>query len=524
MPKLVTAAQMRALEQAAVDGGVTERELMANAGLAAAQEAWIILGTEPRPVLILCGPGNNGGDGLVAALRLAEWGAPVHVYLLRPRPDDDPEWRAVTEAGLEHTIAENDPDLAALDSLLPRAALIIDALFGTGLRPAERPFDGATRAVLERLGTARAVRVPPQLVALDLPSGVDADTGFADPATVAADVTVTFGCAKLGLFTMPGRALAGRVEAVEIGLPAAAVSALPFEAITARDVRATIPRRPADGNKGTFGTAVIAAGSRRYPGAARLAAEAAARSGCGLVTLAAPESIQPLLTALPDITHEPLPDTDGALDADSARALLRALSGSKARALLVGPGIGTSDGTRAFVQHLLAGLDGIAEGLNAAVLDADALNLLVGEAEWWTRLALPRVLTPHPGEMARLTGLTVSRVQAARLDTALEYAARTGSVVVLKGAGTIVAAPDGRARISEVATSALAHAGTGDVLAGLIAGLIAQGLDPFDAATAAVYLHAETARQVAEVYGDASTLASDLLRVLPEVRKSITPA
>ncbi|PKN81213.1 MAG: NAD(P)H-hydrate epimerase, partial [Chloroflexi bacterium HGW-Chloroflexi-9] len=223
MPKLVTAAQMRALEQAAVDGGVTERELMANAGLAAAQEAWIILGTEPRPVLILCGPGNNGGDGLVAALRLAEWGAPVHVYLLRPRPDDDPEWRAVTEAGLEHTIAEADPDLTALNSLLPRAALIIDALFGTGLRPAERPFDGTTRAVLERLGAARAVRVPPQLVALDLPSGVDADTGFADPATVAADVTVTFGCAKLGLFTMPGRALAGRVEAVEIGLPAAAV-------------------------------------------------------------------------------------------------------------------------------------------------------------------------------------------------------------------------------------------------------------------------------------------------------------
>ncbi|PKN82892.1 MAG: NAD(P)H-hydrate dehydratase, partial [Chloroflexi bacterium HGW-Chloroflexi-9] len=250
----------------------------------------------------------------------------------------------------------------------------------------------------------------------------------------------------------------------------------------------------------------------------------AARSGCGLVTLAAPETIQPLLTALADITHEPLPGTGGALDADSARALLRALAGSKARALLVGPGIGASDGTRAFVQHLLAGLDGVSEGLNAAVLDADALNLLGGEAEWWTRLTLPRVLTPHPGEMARLTGLTVSQVQAARLDTALEYAARTGSVIVLKGAGTIVAAPDGRARISEAATSALAHAGTGDVLAGLIAGLIAQGLEPFDAATAAVYLHAETARQVAEVYGDASTLASDLLRVLPEVRKSITPA
>ncbi|GMU41083.1 MAG: bifunctional NAD(P)H-hydrate repair enzyme Nnr [Chloroflexota bacterium] len=524
MTRLVTTAQMQALERAAMDAGTSERELMANAGLAAAQEAWIMLGTEPRPVLILAGPGNNGGDGLVAAVRLAEWGTPVHVYLLRPRAEDDAEWRALLDAGIEHTVATEDGDLATLDALLARAAIVVDALFGTGLRPAERPFAGVVAEVLAHLAAARASRVPPALLALDLPSGVDADTGFADPATVAADTTVAFGCAKVGLFTMPGRVLAGRVETVDIGLPAAAVSALPFEALTLRGVRAAMPRRPADGNKGTFGTAVIAAGSRRYPGAARLAAEAAARSGCGLVTLAAPAGIQPLLAAFADATHEPLPEADGTLDASSARALLRALTGSRARALLVGPGIDATDGTRAFVQHLLAGLDGVASGLAAVVLDADALNLLAGEATWWDRLALLRVLTPHPGEMARLTGRTVAEVQAVRLAVACEYAARTGSVVVLKGAGTVIAAPDGRARISDVATSALAHAGTGDVLAGLITGLIAQGLDPFEAASAAVWVHAETARQVAEVYGDASTLASDLLKAMPEVRKAIEPA
>ncbi|MDA0270073.1 MAG: NAD(P)H-hydrate dehydratase [Chloroflexi bacterium] len=521
MTKLVTSAGMRALEQAAVAAGVTERELMANAGLAGAQEAWILLGTEARPVLVLCGPGNNGGDGLVAALRLGEWGVPVHAYLLRPRADDDPEWLALADAGIEYTLAEGDAGLAALDSLLARAAIVIDALFGTGLRPAARPLEGVALAVLDRLATARASRMAPQLLALDLPSGVDADTGYADPATVAADTTVAFGAAKVGLVTMPGSAFAGRVETVEIGLPAELVASLPIEAITLRGIRELVPPRPADGNKGTFGTVVIAAGSRRYPGAARLAAEAAARSGCGLVTLAAPASIQPLLVGFADATHEPLPETDGTLDAASARALLRALAGSKARALLVGPGIGTSDATRAFLQHLLAGLDEVEGGLAAAVFDADALNLLAEEPEWWTRLGLPRVLTPHPGEMARLAGTTVAEVQSARLDTALGYAALTGSVVVLKGAGTVVAAPDGRARISDVANSGLAHAGTGDVLAGLIAGLIAQGLEPFDAASVAVYLHGETARQVTDVYGEAAALASDLLRALPEVRKTV---
>lgn len=523
MAKLVTTEQMRALEAAAIAAGVSERELMAQAGLAVAQEAWMTLGTvEGKPCLVLCGPGNNGGDGLVAARHLAEWGALVHVYLLRARGDDDAEWRAVTEADLPVTLVDDDGDFAILERLLSQAALVIDALFGTGMRPAERPMDGAPREVLSRLKAARGGVPPIQLIAADVPSGVDADSGFTDPSAVAADITVTFGCAKLGLYQVPGRTLAGRVEVVDIGIPADAVRDLPFEDLRVRDLRSAIPPRPSDSNKGTFGRAFIAAGSKRYPGAARLASEAAARAGCGIVTIAAPEAIQPLLVGLPDATHEPLPSTDGAVDGEAARVLLKALRTSNPRALLVGPGLSLNDGTRAFVRHLLAGFDGV-EGLEAVVFDADALSALADEADWHTRFATPRVLTPHPGEMARLLKTTVADVQGRRMAAATEYAALTQSVVVLKGAGTVVAAPDGRARLSDIANSALAHAGTGDILAGLITGLLAQGVTPYDAASAAVWLQGEAARQVSEVYGPASTLASDLLKALPEARKLLDP-
>ena len=523
MTKLVTSEQMRALERAAAEAGIPERELMRRAGVSVAQEAWLSLGmNEGAPILVICGPGNNGGDGLVAAVELAQWGAPVAVYLTRARGSDDAEWAAVQEAGLPATAAEDDPGFEVLERLLGQAALVVDAVFGIGLRPAERPIDGAPREVLSRLQAARERMSPPQVMAVDVPSGVDADSGAADPLAVRADQTVTFQCAKLGLFLGAGRGLAGRIEVIDIGIPTEAVADLPTEELRLRDVRAAAPKRADDSHKGTFGRAVIAGGSKRYPGAVRLAAEAAARSGCGLVTLAAPEAIQPLLVGLPDATHEPLPGTDGHLDAEGARALLRALHASSARAMLVGPGLGLTDNTRAFVQHLLAGVDAIA-GLEALVLDADALNVLADEAEWWTRTPMPRVLTPHPAEMARLVGRTVAEVQANRLGVATEYAARTQSVVVLKGAGTIIAAPDGRARISDVANSALAHGGTGDVLAGLIVGFLAQGMTPFDAASAGVWVQTEAARQVSDVYGAPSTLASDLLKALPEARKLLEP-
>lgn len=520
---IVTAAQMRDLEAAAIAAGVSERVLMANAGLAVAQEAWMMAGgTDERPVLILVGPGKNGGDGLVAAVRLLEWGPPVHVYLLRARPDDDTEWRACLDAGVPYTVATEDAGFATLERLLSDAAVAVDAIFGTGLHPKERPIEGDAAQVLARLQAAHVAMPPLPLLAVDLPSGVDSDTGYADPLTVAADETVTFECSKVGLVTAPGSLFAGRVVPVDIGVPPEARARLGLGTLVLREVRATLPDRPSDGHKGTFGTTVIAAGSRRFPGAARLSAEAAARSGCGMVTLAAPASIQQLLIAFPDATHEPLPDLDGHHTPEGARTLLRALQQGRARSLLVGPGIGLSDGTRGFVQHLLAGLDSV-EAIRTVVFDADALTVLADEHGWHTRFAASRVLTPHPGEMAQLTGRSVEAVQATRLATAIEVAAGTGSVVILKGAGTIIASPDGRARISEAATSALAHAGTGDVLAGLVAGFAAQGMEAFEAACAAVWVHAEAARQLSSVYGDAGVLASDLVRALPEGRKALAP-
>ncbi|MEX2229776.1 MAG: NAD(P)H-hydrate dehydratase [Dehalococcoidia bacterium] len=521
MTKVVTTAQMRALEEAAGAAGVSERQLMFEAGVATAQEAWMAVGAmESRPILVLVGPGNNGGDALIAATQLLEWGGATHAYLLRARGDDDAVWQASLAAGLQATTHDDDPDFSAFESLLSQASLVIDGLLGTGQRPRERPIAGDLAGVMTRLRDARNSRfAPPQLIAIDVPTGVDADTGYADPLAVAVDITVALGFTKVGLLAAPGHALAGRIVPVEIGLPRDAGDGLPYEELRMRDLRALMPARPDDAHKGTFGTVMVVAGSKRYPGAARLAAEAAARSGAGLTALAAPEAIQPLLVhGLPDAVHEPLPSTEGALDEAAAIALLRALATSRTRALVVGPGIGTAEYTGAFMRALVAGLDA-ASGLEAVVLDADALNLLAREPRWWERFPLPRVLTPHAGEMARLSGRDADDVQANRLAVATAYAAESGSVVVLKGACTIVAAPDGRARISPIANAMLAHAGTGDVLAGLIGGLLAQGMGPFDAASAAVWVHAEAGRLVAGAYGTAAGIAQDLLRALPDARK-----
>ena len=530
--KLVTVAQMRALEAAAEAAGTSTAALMERAGVSAGQEAWILIHqTDRRPVLVLAGPGNNGGDGIVAARHLHEMGAAVHLYLLLPRADDDPVWREAQALGVPTTIASiEDPGYERLDTMLRDASCVLDAVLGTG---SSRPIDGAFAAVLDRLGAARERTSGPfggiEVIALDVPSGVDADTGAADPHAVRADMTVCFGHVKVGLYQLPARELCGEIVPIEIGIPAALSAPLPYEEIDARTARLAAPPRPLGANKGTFGRATIAGGSLRYPGAPRLAAEACARSGAGLTALALPDVVQPLVApTFPDAIHEPLPSTpapDGAMrGAEAARALLRALPGSDA--LLVGPGLGLTPATEEFVRSLLAGLDAV-EGLRAVVLDADAFNVLAshpaspGTGGWQDWFTLPRVLTPHPGEMARLLRCTVAEVQAHRLDRAIEYARATRSVVVLKGAGTIVAAPDGRARISPIANPMLATGGTGDVLAGLIVGLIAQGVDPFEAASAAVYVHAECGARVAETHGAAAGLAQDLLAALPAVRKTL---
>jgi len=507
--KLVTAAQMRDLEEKAVAAGTSIDELMEQAGLAVAQEAWLSLGTVAgRRILVLCGPGNNGSDGLVAARHLAEWEGDVVVYLLAPRGETDANLAKVREGGVPVFTAGEDADCSALQQALDGAELVIDALLGTGR---SRPIDGALAEVLRRVGGATARPQPPKVVAVDLPTGIDADSGRADSLAVRADLTITFGLAKVGLYTLPGSEYAGRVQVVDIGLPKEAVLNVPLDLLGTAWVRDRLPARPKSANKGTFGRVLVVAGSRSYVGAARLAAEACYRAGAGLVTIACPASLQPLLApAIAEATWLPLDDEDGALAASAASAVVEALASYDV--LLLGPGLSQAAGVRAMVGELIAA---IPDNVRACVIDADALNCLAQQPRWHEKLRRPAVLTPHPGEMARLLGSTVAGVQDDRLNVAMRAAADWRQTVVLKGAHTVVASPAGRGAVSPYANPLLASAGTGDVLAGAIAGLLAQGLDPFDAAGCGVYLHGLAAEELSEELGDRGLLAGDLLPALP---------
>lgn len=511
--KLVTAAEMRELERRAEAAGRPPAVLMEDAGLGVAQEVWINLGAVPdRKVVLLIGPGNNGGDGLVAARHLHDLGARAVVLLLAPRGEDDANLRQVVERGI--AVRSLIDDIAALDEALADADAVVDAVLGTGRA---RPLDGLFAETLDRVNAARSASSAPKVFAVDLPTGVDCDTGAVDPHALRADVTVALGCSKVGLHTLPGAERAGRIEVVDIGLPTDDVAALPTELLNARWVRERLPARPAGANKGTFGRALIVAGSRQYIGAARLAALGALRIGAGRATLACPASVQPLAAhGLTEATYLPLADDGGAVAPSAARDVARALPNYEV--LLLGPGLGQGPAQESFVRQLLTSLP---EDGATAVIDADGLNNLSKLPRWWERVAAHCVLTPHPGEHARLTHRSVPEVQADRLTAARQAAERWGQTVVLKGAYTVVAAPDGRAGVNPYANPALASAGTGDVLAGAIAGLLAQGLEPFEAACCGAYLHAAAAEGLRGDLGDAGLLAGDLLPELPRTMREL---
>jgi len=516
--KLVTSAQMRTLEQAAVAAGTSLDTLMENAGLAVAQEAWLQLGVVAgRRVLVLVGPGNNGGDGLVCARHLADWEADVLVYLLRPRPDDDPKLAAVRALDVPVIAAPDDVGYKRLRAALDGAELVVDALLGTG---PQRPPEGDLAAILGHLREARERPRPPHVIAVDLPSGVDADTGRAHGLAVYADTTVTLGFAKVGLYMLPGSEHAGRVEVVDIGLPPDAARDVATELIDNRWTKECLPARPKDANKGTFGKLLVVGGSADYTGAVRLAAEAAYRAGAGLVAVAAPDPVRAAVSvALPEAVYVPLA-CEHALDSAAAATVREALAAYDV--LLIGPGLSQAAGVRDAAVDIVRTLP---DALRAFVVDADALNALAAAADWPSLLVRPgtAVLTPHPGEMARLTRTSVAEVQADRLGVATRAAHEWRQVVVLKGAHTVVAAPDGRVAISPHANPLLATAGTGDVLAGAIAGLLAQGAEPFEAAACAVHLHALAAEDAAEAHdlADRGLLASDLLPALPRAIRTV---
>ena len=520
--KVVTAPEMAALEAEAVRHGVSLDTLMENAGLAVARFARQRLGgIAGRQVVVLVGPGNNGSDGLVAGRHLRRWGAEVTACLLTLRPEPDPKLELARQYGVAILDLADDAKMDQFGGLLARSHLVIDAVLGTGR---SRPLQGVVREALQRVANFRLLdQDRPLLLALDLPSGLACDTGAVDDATPPADITLALGFPKVGHLSFPGAHQVGELVVLDIGLPQAVPrDHIPLEMITAEWVASCLPPRPLEAHKGTFGHLLVVAGSRNYVGAAMLAARAAHRAGAGLVTLATPNSIYPLVAgSLTETIHLPLPeDALGCLHPDAASVVREALP--RYDALAIGSGMGRSPGALQFVEQLL--VDGPPLSLPVLV-DADGLNNLAQIPRWWERRSGPLVLTPHPGEMATLTGTSTSAVQSDRVGQARRYAARWQAVVVLKGAHTAIATPGeksdtslgqkGLVRLAPFANPALASGGTGDVLTGVIGSLLAQGLSPFDAASCGVYLHGKAAEIVAANQGVTGVLASEVSEALP---------
>ncbi len=506
---LVGADTMRALDRHTIETlGVPGELLMESAGRAVAEVVLREPGGRAGPVLVVCGAGNNGGDGLVAARHLALVGVPVRILLLgdpsRLRGDPAANLKRIRALGVE---LETGPVRTA------GARIVVDAVFGTGLA---RAVEGAAAQALKRINAARPGA---RVVAVDLPSGLDADTGQPLGVAVQADVTVTLALPKLALALEPGRSLAGRVVVARIGIAERAPQVVPEAALwTPAAAGARLPARPRAGHKGSFGHVLVVAASRGKTGAAALASQAALRSGAGLVTLACPASLHGILEEkCTEAMTEPLPDTgEGAL-AEAARAPALRL-GRERDAVALGPGVGRDPETGALVRAL-------AEELRKPlVIDADGLFHFAGDPAALKSRRAATVLTPHPGEAARLLGGSAREVNADRIGAARRLAAATGAVVLLKGAATVVAAPDDRVIVNPTGGPVLASGGSGDVLTGIVAALLGQGVDPVEAAALAAFLHGHAADRLAARRGASGVLAGELARELPEATEALRRA
>ncbi|MBF0295934.1 MAG: NAD(P)H-hydrate dehydratase [Magnetococcales bacterium] len=513
MEKLLTSAQMRTADRRTIEElGLPGIVLMENAGAGATR---VLMERLPhwkdKPVLILAGTGNNGGDGFVIARHLLQAGGRIQVLLFGRgdalRGDARIHYQVFMRLGgaLREVADETGPE--GLDALLAHAGVVVDALFGTGLA---RPVTGPMATAIEAVN--RAGR---PVLAVDLPSGVCADTGRVLGCAMRADWTVTFAAEKLGHRLYPGAGLCGAITVVPIGIPDSYLN-LPGHHVAKNGLAdLTMPPRPPDAHKGHCGRLLILAGSLGMEGAAILTALGALRTGPGLVTVATPLVAQPVVSAgAVEAMTLALPNnkSNTHLGAGAAEAILT--SGVHPQVMALGPGLGTNRWNLPTILDLLGRLD------IPAVLDADALNALAGRGEEIRALAAgrsqPLILTPHPGEMARLIQASVPEVQADRLGVARRAATEWQCWLVLKGANSILAAPDGRAWINLTGNAGLAAGGSGDLLTGIIAGLLSQGWPAESAMRAGVWLHGAAADAAADAGGMAGMVAGDLL---PHIRR-----
>ena len=500
MRPVLTPAEAVELDRATQARGVAAVDLMERAGRAVARAAADLTGgVYGRRAVVVCGKGNNGGDGLVAARHLARWGMAVAVVMIEVAED----LRDPAAANLERHRRETNVrilDAGSLRRELARADVAVDAIFGTGFRGL--PEDEWATAI----GEINASDVP--VVAADIPSGVDGTSGAVEGDAVRADLTVAFGAAKSGALLLPGGERAGAVRVVDIGFPADLVHT-DLWATEPSDVAAVLPSRAADTHKRASGVLVIVAGSRGMTGAPRLIAEAAGRVGAGLVIVAVPAEILPIVqSGLTETVFAGLPCTaDGTVATAAVEPLLERLA--DADALAVGPGLTTHAETAGAVRAL------VARSPVPVVLDADGLNAYTGDVAALATRAAEAVLTPHVGEFGRLTGVKPRDLDADRVGHVRRLAADARAVALLKGSRTLIAAPHGHARINLTGSPVLATAGSGDVLTGAIGGLLARGLGAVDAAAAGAYLHGLAGSLAGGSLGE-GTLAGEIAAHLPE--------
>ena len=512
--KILTSGQIHQIEQDCAKIGLPPRMLMEKVGKAVAEEVKKILGTiDKQRILILIGPGDNGGDGLVVARYLHDQGAEVSLFLLDQRPAADLNLGLVQERGITCIDATQAESLDKLDELLSLADAVIDALFGTG---PIRPLRGILVQALDKVGRARKKRPSLRIIALDLPSGLNADTGAVDPACLYADNTITLAFAKPGLFNSPGAERAGKVTVVDIGIPAFLAEQVTKELITDEWARSALPERRLKAYEESLGKVLVVAGSINYIGGAYLASSGALRVGAGLVTLAVATSLRSTLASkLTEVTYLPLPESHpGIVSPDAATLISRELNHYDV--LLLGCGLGQSQSAMKFIKSTLFRLKP-----PRLVLDGDAVNILTKMPNWWQHLSDDTILILNPSEMGRLAGVSVDEVRSDRGGITKKVAQEWHKTVVLSGAYTAIASPDGQSRISPIANAGLASAGASDVLTGAIAGLLRQGLSPFEAAALGVYFHSKAGEIVKDKLGDMGMVAADLLPALPLAIKQL---
>jgi len=519
--RIVTSEEMRKLDSSAIKNyGIPGIVLMENAGLQVLNKITSILQGQiaGKRIAVICGKGNNGGDGMVAARHLMNMGADVKLFLLA-RPDEIKGDAGVNLIILQRMNAKiylllNEKDLHRLEISLIYSHLVIDAIYGTG-------FKGNTNDMVSKL-ISMVNDNKRTVISVDLPSGMEADTGKVFRECIKANYTVTFGLPKLGMFLEPACRFVGELTIADISLPRKLVedATLPRQLITGDWVRSKIIKREPEAHKGDFGHVLLLGGSPGMTGALCLAALGAIRTGAGLVTAGVPRSLNPILEQkLTEVMTKPLPESDkGYIGRDALETILE--MAVKADVVAIGPGMGVSPEGEVLLTELLPRLN------KPVVIDADGLNLLskivAADKKFAAKLPKDTVLTPHPGEMARLLQVSTEEVQKERIKIAENFAASWGITLVLKGAKTIVACPDGRTYLNTTGNPGMATGGTGDVLTGMIAGLMGQKYDCRTAAALGVFLHGLAADKAVCITGEYSLTAGDIIDYLPASILEIT--